>query len=109
METSCNGELTSGAWAYMSSSGWPCCNCHPICSGSFSQKMKAVAALIWISFVTVATSETPCEEWKKLGDYCYMRSCGYETFSDAQTSCNEENGDLTSISTEEEYLHIAGA
>ncbi|EYC29501.1 hypothetical protein Y032_0006g3007 [Ancylostoma ceylanicum] len=93
----------------MSSSGWPCCNCHPICSGSFSQKMKAVAALIWISFVTVATSETPCEEWKKLGDYCYMRSCGYETFSDAQTSCNEENGDLTSISTEEEYLHIAGA
>ncbi|EYC29503.1 hypothetical protein Y032_0006g3008 [Ancylostoma ceylanicum] len=69
--------------------------------------MKTVAVLIWISFEIVATKYWPCDDWKKLGDYCYRRSCTFGTFSEAQTHCTEQDGDLPSISTEEEYLHVA--
>ncbi|KIH46921.1 lectin C-type domain protein [Ancylostoma duodenale] len=69
--------------------------------------MKVVATVFWIYLVTTTTGQKSCEEWKKFEEYCYMRSCTDSSFSDAQAYCTDQGGDLTSISTEGEFLHIA--
>ncbi|RCN50078.1 lectin C-type domain protein [Ancylostoma caninum] len=69
--------------------------------------MKAVVIAFWIYLETVITGQKSCDEWKKFEDYCYMRSCTNASFSDAHMYCTDQGGDLTSISTEEEFLYIA--